>query len=369
MIGETGTQPPLETAPTAPTLLDRGQARSAPAVRRRGILAGLLAVVGLVVAILLPVLGANPYIIGVALTAYIYVVVTESWNLVLGVSGILSFAQLGFFGVGAYTSAKLNLVFHLSPFITSVLGGLMAVVAALIVGLPSLRLRGVYVVLLTLAFQSILSGFVQTDTSGFTGGADGLLNLDPYLPFSVGMDAQLKGTYYLALAFMVIASLLIFWVIRSPIGLGLKAIRDAEEVAANRGVNRTQYKLFAFMFSAFFTGIAGAFYGHYTGIVSPSVLDFGLTMYLMAMIVVGGWGTFAGPIVGTVFLTVVNEKLNDPNLTLPFTNIGISQYHLIALGLILVVTVVLAPQGLVGLVSSAMRRLERSSAGRRAVDY
>ncbi|HZS87346.1 MAG TPA: branched-chain amino acid ABC transporter permease [Chloroflexota bacterium] len=354
MIGQTQTQPPPEAAPA---LHEGGLARALPAARRR--VPAALAAIGLAVAILLPFLGANPYIIGVALTAYIYVVVTESWNLVLGISGILSFAQMGFFGVGAYTSAKLNLVYHLSPFLTSLLGGLMAVVAAVLVGLPSLRLRGVYVVLLTLAFQSILSGFVQTDTSGFTGGADGLLNVDPYLPYSLGMDVQLNGTYYLALAFMVVVSLLIFWVIRSPIGLGLKAIRDAEEVAANRGVNRTQYKMFAFMFSAFFTGVAGAFYGHYAGIVAPSVLDFGLTMYLMAMIVVGGWGTFAGPIVGTLFLTVINERLNDPNLIVPIVNAPLSQYHLIVQGLILVLTVVIAPRGLVGLAHSLGRLLDR----------
>src|SRR5262249_15012639 len=149
---------------------------------------------------------------------------------------------------------------------------------------------------------------------------------------------------------------LIYRIIRSPIGLGLKAMRDAEEVAANRGVNPARYKLLVFMISAFCTGLAGAFYVHYTGVVAPSVLDFGLTMNLLAMIVVGGWGTFAGPIVGTALLTVLSELLQ-----------GISVYRLVILGLIMVVTIVAAPQGLVGLATTALRRLERLVTRRRPV--
>lgn len=350
MSGKTQTQAPRETAPASLT----GTSTPTRALSGASVLTVPLVVIVLVAAVAFPFVFNDPYLIGVALAGFLYLVVTESWNLVLGVSGILSFAQMGFFGVGAYTSAILNLNLHWSPWLTSPIGALTAVVASVVVGLPALRLRGVYVVLLTLAFQEIMSVLIQTDTSGFTGGAIGLLNLDPYLPFSMGMQGQLTGTYFLALALVVIVSFLIYRIIRSPIGLGLKAMRDAEEVAANRGVNPARYKLLVFMISAFFTGLAGAFYVHYTSVAAPSVLDFGLTMNLLAMIVVGGWGTFAGPIVGTALLTVLSELLQ-----------GISTYRLVVLGLIMVVTIVVAPQGLVGLANAGVRRLETWFARRR----
>jgi branched-chain amino acid transport system permease protein len=348
--GKAQMQAPGETATAAPA----DSSMPPRPLSGTGVLTVPLTVIVLAAAVAFPFVFQDPYLIGVALAGLLYLVVTESWNLVLGVSGILSFAQMGFFGVGAYTSAILNLNLHISPWLSSPLGALTAVLASVMVGLPALRLRGVYVVLLTLAFQEIMSALIQTDTSGFTGGAIGLLNLDPYLPYSMGMMGQLMGTYFLALALVVIVLFLIYRIIRSPIGLGLKAMRDAEEVAANRGVNPARYKLLVFIISAFFTGLAGAFYVHYTGVVAPSVLDFGLTMNLLAMIVVGGWGTFAGPIIGTALLTVLSELLQ-----------GISVYRLVILGLIMVVTIVVAPQGLVGLANSAVRRLERLFTRRR----
>ena len=313
-----------------------------------------LSVLTLIIALGLPLINSNPYVLGVAILTFVYAVVTQSWNLVLGIAGILSFAQMAFFAVGAYTAAILNLNLGISPWLCTLVGTLAAVIASLIVGLPSLRLRGVYVVLLTLAFQSMLTVMIQTDGSGLTGGTYGLMNVAPYLPLSMGFKGQLLGTYYLALALVVIVSFLIYRVIKSPLGLGLAALRDAEEVAANRGIYPAQYKLLALAISAFFTGLAGAFYAHYYGIITPTVLDFGLSMNLLAMIVIGGWGTFGGPIIGTILLSVLSELLQ-----------GVSQYRLVIFGLILVVTIVVAPQGLTGLFTSVLRRVEGVMKNRR----
>ncbi len=313
-----------------------------------------LPVVALVAAAVFPLLNSNPYILGVAILLFVYAVVTQAWNLVLGIAGILSFAQMAFFAVGAYTAAIFNLDLGLSPWLCTLLGGITAVLASLIVGLPALRLRGVYVVLLTLAFQTMLTVLIQTDSSGLTGGVYGLSGVAPYLPLSMGFRSQLVGTYYLALALVAVVSFLIYRIIKSPLGLGLIALRDAEEVAANRGVNPSQYKLLAFGVSAFFTGLAGAFYAHYYGIITPAAMDFGLTMNLLAMIVVGGLGAFAGPIIGTALLSILSELLQ-----------GVGQYRLVILGLILVVVIVVAPQGLVGLLAQAMRSVSGVRRNRR----
>jgi branched-chain amino acid transport system permease protein len=305
--------------------------------RRSGLLDRPLIGVVILAALTLPLIVRSPYLLNLLIVLSIYAIFNQSWNLVLGVSGIFSFAHLALFGVGAYTSVLLNYHYDVSPYIGTLAGALVAVVASLLIGLPSLRLRGIYVVLLTLAFHEILRNLIVTDTTKWTGGGFGLFNYSQYGLENLDQVTRLTIFYYVALALLVLCSYVMWWIMHSALGLAFRALRDSESYALARGVAEYRYKLLVFGTSAFFAGLAGAFYAHYLGAVSPSILSFGLMMNLLAMIVIGGLGSYWGPLIGTVMLVVFNELLR-----------GVDQWRLIVLGSAMAAVMIWLPSGLVG---------------------
>jgi branched-chain amino acid transport system permease protein len=274
-------------------------------------------------------------------------VVTQSWNLILGVGGIFSFAQVALFAIGGLTSGVLAMQFGWSPYITILFAPVAATLAALIIGLPSLRLRGPYVVLLTLAFGELLRNFATQGPRWLAGGGRGLLNV-PKFGFIERWGVGLGETayYYMALVLFAVATFVIWRIFNSPIGMSFRALRDSETYATSRGVDPFRFKLLLFALSAFFTGLVGGFMVHYNGVQAPSILNFDLTITLLAMIVLGGWGTFWGPILGTALLTALPELLREVDV-----------YRNLMIGLSLIVIAVFAPDGLFPLFSSWLKRL------------
>jgi branched-chain amino acid transport system permease protein len=301
--------------------------------------------VGLSLLALFPLITTNTYLIRLVILAYIWIIVTSNWNLVMGVSGIFSLAQLALFAVGGYVSAMLALYLGISPWITTLVGALAAVIASIIIGLPTLRLKGVYVVLLTLAFHEILRLLIASDETGLTGGAFGLFNVPNYGVSLPGLRGGLLFNYYLGGILCLGIVYALFRITNSPIGLAFQSLRDSERYATSRGISPFRYKMLVFMISAFFTGLAGAFYAHYFTSISPTAFSFGLMLNLIAMIVLGGWGTFWGPIIGTSTLLVLSEFLH-----------GVEQYRLITLGLIMTIVVVLFPGGLITIIQRLSNR-------------
>jgi branched-chain amino acid transport system permease protein len=302
----------------------------------------------LVAAILLPVVWRNDYVIDVALTALIWMILNQSWNLQLGIGGIWNFGQLAIFAIGAYVSALTSIHWGLPVWLAMILGGLGAAVASLIIAVPALRLRGIYASLLTFSFGEVVRLLVISDDSGLTGGTFGLSGLPDIAFGDLSPDARQRAYYWLALAIVVATALVIWRFIHSPLGTALKALRDSPGYAAARGVSPMRMQIITFLVSAFIAGIAGAFYAHYFGVISPSVMGLAPMALFVAMLVVGGLGTFAGPIVGTAVITVVSEYLRD-----------FQEARLIIVGLILLGTIVIAPRGLVPAVGDAWRRVQR----------
>jgi branched-chain amino acid transport system permease protein len=271
----------------------------------------------------------------------------------MGVSGIYSFGQVALFAVGGWTTAVLATHFGWSPWVSIWLAPVTTVIAALIIGLPTLRLRGIYVVLLTLAFHELLRNFTTTGPRIISGGGYGLKTV-PKLGFETWFVAEVAITsgmdkilyYYVGLIFFVITTYAIWRILHSPIGMAFRALRDSETYAISRGVNPFQFKLFLFAFSAFFTGLAGGFLTHYQGSISTSLFNFGILINLLAMIVLGGWGSFWGPIVGTAILTILPEALR-----------AVKAYRNLSLGLALALIVVLAPQGLGPLITKWVKKI------------
>lgn len=306
------------------------------------------AAAAVVLAAVLPIVWPNDYVIDVALTALIWMILNQSWNLQLGIGGIWNFGQLAIFAVGGYVSALVAIHWGLPASAAMVVGGLAAAAASIVIAIPVLRLRGIYASLLTFSFGEVVRLLVISDESGVTGGTFGLSGI-PNIAFAgLSPDARQRAYYWLALALVVLTAAVIYVYIHSPLGTALKALRDAPEYAAARGVSPMRMQIVTFSVSAFIAGIAGAFYAHYFGVMSPSVMGLGPMALFVAMLVIGGLGTFSGPMVGTALIMLVSEYLRD-----------YQEARLIIVGLILLLTIVLAPRGLVPAVREGRARIQR----------
>lgn len=287
---------------------------------------------------------------------FVWGIVTQSWNLLLAVAGIYSFGQIALYAVGGWTTGYLAMHAGVSPWLSIWFAPVAAAIAAVVIGLPTLRLRGVYVVLITLAFHELLRNFlVNSPYEKISGGGLGLLYV-PKLDFgALGEGRSHVMFYYTGLVLFSVATYWIWRVFHSPLGMAFTALRDSEAYAVSRGVNQFRARLFLFAFSAFFTGLAAGLMTHYQGSISPSILSFGVLINLLAMIVIGGWGTFWGPIFGTAFLILLEEKwLREGSL---------QEYRRLVLGLMLAGIVVLAPRGLFPVLADGLRRLVKGPQG------
>ncbi len=211
-------------------------------------------------------------------------------------------------------------------------GGIIALLVAAFLGTLTLRLRGIYFSITTIAFAEALS-VIWLMTPGFAGGAMGLSTP----PLFGGNREQ---AYYLILALLALVTFVVWLIQATRLNFAFTAIRENEEVANVMGINPTRYKVLAFMISAFFTGFAGGFYSHYNTYIIPyEVFGLGISIACLVMPIFGGLYTIAGPIIGTIVIKAIEEYLR----------VTVSYGHQIAYGLILVVVVLFMPEGLVGL--------------------
>lgn len=305
----------------------------------------VLAGIAVAMAAALPMLQPNEYLLHVLVIAFIYMMVNQAWNLVLGVSGIWSFAQIAIFAIGGYTSGLVALHLGLSPWFAMPIGGLVAMVVGILLGIPAFRVTGIYVALLTFAFSEVVRLLIMTDDrNGLTGGAFGLGGLPGFFDPVAGKAPN----YWLALVLLVLVTTVVYRVMYSPIGLAFASLRESSRYAVGRGIDPFRYQLLVFGLSSFLTGIAGAFYAHYLSIIQPQIMGLALSTNLVAMIVIGGLGTFAGPIVGTGVLVFLLEFLRVTE-----------QLRFIFLGIALLLIIIAMPEGLVGGLTRARMALAR----------
>jgi branched-chain amino acid transport system permease protein len=332
--------------------VDRLDERASPWARPQWLFIIAVLPIALVLPLFLNSIGGGRFWLHLLIIFFVWGIVTQSWNLLLGVAGIYSFGQIALYAAGGWVTGYLAMQEGVNPWLSIWLAPIAAAAVAVIIGLPTLRLRGVYVVLITLAFHELLRNFlVNSPYEKISNGGLGLLYV-PKLDFgSLGEGRSHVMFYYLGLVFFSVATYWIWRIFHSPLGMAFTALRDSEAYAASRGVNQFRARLFLFAFSAFFTGLAAGLMTHYQGSISPSVLSFGVLINLLAMIVIGGWGTFWGPIFGTAFIILLEEKwLREGNL---------QEYRRLVLGLMLAGIVVLAPRGLFPLLADAVKRLIR----------
>ncbi len=280
--------------------------------------------------LLLPLVMNHPYYLGILFLASIFAIFAASWDLLSGFTGQMNFGHALFFGVAAYTAALLNLHFGLAPWLTIPLGALAAVLAGLIIGVPCLRLRGIYLALATLAFPLILIAVVHTFPN-ITGGEMGVSGIDD-------LSGSRTIDYYIAVTLMIGLGFVMWKITASKTGLIFHAIREDEVAARASGVNTTRYKLLAFCLSGFFAGIAGGLYVHYMKVAGPSTLELLLSFQVVIWAIFGGIATIYGPIAGVFVLYVP--------LTLLESVPVVSEIRMLLIAIIVVLAMLFMPEGL-----------------------
>jgi len=308
----------------------------------------------LLLSLAVPLLVKNPYYIHIFILAGINIILASSLRLI-DISGQLSFGHIGFMAIGAYTSALLVTKVGFSTWVALPLGGLMAAFFSLLIGYPIARAKAFYFAMGTFFFSAIIVLLLE----GFrclTGGTTGITNMPrpgaitiPGL-FSIQFISKVPCYYYIVVLASV--SLSIMYVVeRSRIGMALKAIEQADLVAASIGVNVVKYKMLALGVGCFFSGIAGAFYAHYITSINPSTFNLFYMFYVLAYMVVGGKKRFIGPIIGALILTFIPELFAMLKQYQPFIFAGV-----------LGVTAIFLPDGLAGLFEGIGQAIKRGRA-------
>jgi branched-chain amino acid transport system permease protein len=274
---------------------------------------------------------ADAYFLHLAIATLIPMILASSWD-ILARTGQVSVGQAALFGIGAYTSVLLYRWVHMPPVLGMLCGAVVATLVSIFIGYVTLRLRGIYFSITTIAFAEALT-VIWLMVPQVTGGAMGVS-----APPLFGGNRVLA--YYLVVAILA-ATVAVVWIIQhSRLNFAFTAIRENEEVANVMGVNPTKYKVLAFMISAFFTGFAGGFYSHYNTYIIPyEVFGLGISIACLVMPIFGGLYTIAGPLIGTLLIKAIEEYLR----------VTISYGHQIGYGLILVIVVLFMPDGLIGL--------------------
>lgn len=299
----------------------------------------LLLLLGILLALVLSLCAnyIDQYFWGVLMLTGINVILATSLNLVNGHTGQFSLGHAGFMAVGAYASAAItkfagpSILAHLGGesawagqalfFLALLVAGLMAAVCGLVVGVPSLRVRGDYLAIVTLGFGEIIRVIIQNTEA--LGGPRGISGIPPF--------ANLFWTFALAAVTIYVISSLV----DSTYGRGFLAVRDDETAAEAMGINTTKYKVLAFVLGAFFAGIAGALYAHYYTFITPEGFNFMKSVDIVVMVILGGMGNVVGVVVAAIGLTWLNEWLR-----------SFEQYRMIVFSLLLIVVMILRPQGL-----------------------
>jgi branched-chain amino acid transport system permease protein len=307
-------------------------------------LQNLSAALLLIVAFGLPLALRSPTYLHILILLYLYAYLTTSWNLVGGFAGVLPLGHAAFFGIGAYTSAVLYLQYGISPWIGMVLGGIIASIIGVIIGLPTFKMRGAYFALATIAFGEGMRVMVENIDYLGPFNLNGPRGLQ-IPPLNVGLANLMfvsKEPYYYIILIMLIAVLMLTYIIsRSKLGYYLNAGGEEPEAAMALGVNVARCKLIAMAMSSFLTALAGTFYAQLTLFIHPkSVISLDLSFEIAFIALIGGRGSIAGPVLGALLLRPVSD------FSRIYFGDKLPGLHLIIFGTVLILVMIFQPRGL-----------------------
>lgn len=289
----------------------------------------------------------SKYISGILILVCINILLATSLNVTTGCLGQIALGHAGFMSVGAYTAAifsKAELIPGLPGYLIAlVLGGIVAAVIGIVIGIPALRLRGDYLAIITLAFGEIIRVIIEY--MNITGGAQGLRGIPKTSSFS--------RVYTI----MVISIILMWTLMRSRHGRAILAIREDDVASDASGINNTYYRTLAFTVSAFFAGVAGGMYAHHIGILGAKAFGFNRSIEILVIVVLGGMGSFTGAVVSAIVLTILPELLRQ-----------FSDYRMLAYALALIIMMIFRPKGLLGTKEFFMSKVIQKVTGKKPIE-
>lgn len=284
------------------------------------------------------------YLLNILIISGIFSILSVSLNVLCGFSGILSLAHAAFFGIGAYTLGLLTTKLGISYWIAFIAGGLFAAFFGIIIGLPTLRLKGDYLLIATLGFGEIYTN-IMTNLDNLTEGTRGITGIPA--PSLLGIQFDSDYTFIVVLfvtsALCVISTIFIK---NSPFGKILFALSEDEDGVASLGRNTTRFKVTSIAFSAFWAGIAGALYASYVGYINPNLFTINESILIFTMVLFGGLGSIPGSLIGAFILVALPEAMRF--IGLPNTVAAVIRQMIY--GLLLIVIMYFRPQGLLGTV-------------------
>lgn len=290
--------------------------------------------VAIVAALVLPRFFTSGVSQNLAVVALLFAIVASNWDLTLGYAGIFNFAHVAFFGIAGYVAAIATI--HLGLPVWWDIGlaiGVIAVLAGVTAAL-ALRLRGIYVALVTFAFVQLCVALIVSQKI-WTGGAVGLVGVPDLTLFGTPLGSDPRNYVTLSACLLVASTFFLRRLATSNFGLSLIALRDNEAYAVARGMSAMRQRVLAMVASSIFTAAAGAVYAHYLIVASPDVFSFSLTTLILSMTLLGGTATVFGPILGAIVLTVVTEQL---------AGFGVLRFMIVAV--LIVLTLRFLPGGL-----------------------
>jgi branched-chain amino acid transport system permease protein len=294
-----------------------------------------------------PLVVHSEYLLNIAVLAGIYIILTSSLNITNGYAGLFSFGHAAFYGIGAYTAAILATRYGMSFWLTLPLSGIVAGMFGVAIALPTLRLTGIFLALITIGFQEIVY-LVILNWISLTRGPMGIPGVPPPSIWGFSFSGN-RGYYYLILALDILVLFLLSRIVNSRVGRTFVAIREDEVAAQSVGIAVFPAKVLSFVIATVLAGVAGGFFAHHAQFVSADSFRLDETFIILTMLIVGGMGTLIGPVIGAVLFVV-----------LPEASRFLADFRDVIYGLILIGVILFRPQGIAG-VPGVVRTAEASS--------
>ncbi len=310
------------------------------AMRKYGIIAILA------IAIAIPFLTDSMFILNLLVLMLIFIIFASAWNL-LAYSGQGSLGHAAFFGIGAYASTLIAVKSGITPFVTIFFGAAVAAFIGILIGLTCVRLKEWFLAMVTFGFAIIVQTLTVSVLAPVTGGWDGIASarlLSPSIPGYQIIE------YFAVLAITIASIVAIWYIMKSRIGLAFLAIRENELEAQAAGIDPVRYRLLAFAISAYLAGVAGALQIHHIGYLTPELYGVDNSFWPVTYVILGGLGTLAGPVIGTIVLTIIWEGLKATGLTF-------GRYVIV--GAMLILAIIFLPRGLVSLPEQVQEWVKR----------
>ena len=309
-------------------------------------------------AVALAALAIAPYFLvsgvtqNLVILALLFAIVASNWDLTLGYAGMFNFAHVAFFALAAYVAAIATIHFGVPIWLDILLAVVIVAAIAGITAALSLRMRGIYVALVTFALVQLIVAVILSQKA-ITGGAVGLVGVPDLEAFGFSFGSDARSYIWLVGATLALSTIFLRWLVRSDFGLSLVALRDNENYARSRGIPAARQRVLAMMASSVFTSIAGAIYAHYLIVASPELFSFSLTTLILSMTLLGGTSTIYGPILAAFVLTILTEQLA-----------GLGNVRFMIVAVLIVLTLRFLPGGL----WSVLEHLRRPSQPMRQPD-